>query len=744
MEISATAAVGLAGLMLAESGADVLQVRIQERTHRVGDVEMAVVERSKRQLSLSWEDAAAMQSLHELLQQADLLLHDLSDADAKRLGLPTEHLSTRFKQLIVIGLGALPSGHTDTQLPAVDSAVLAYAGLMNYIQPATRPDGPVFLRFPLATQTSAYLLAVGAVARLVQRATSGVVASASTSLLQGALIPTQMLCQRAQTPSPGLTSPPKALINQLLQCSDGEWLHLMSPADHVPSVQERISRMAASEVKALQAALPPYMQHIPNFLVYQTFFKALTSDEWLKDLWAHDVAVDRAEPLGTLFLQPQVADNQFVVRVDDPLLGPTLQPGMPFRTQPPARVRAPRQAGQPGWLSETRHPWPQRDAALVEPASAPLAGIKVVDLGSFLAGPLATQLMAELGANVIKVEALSGDPMRWAEWAFCSAQVGKQSIAIDLKNAGSRPILQRLVETADVVHHNLRMPAALKLGLGYDELVKIKPDLIYCHVNAYGAQGARATWPGFDQMMQSAAGWERECAGEGNAPMWIRFGMTDHLCALSSLLATVLALFQRARTGEGQQVSASLLGATMLSLAEHLVRPDGSAFDDQHLNHDQTGISASHRLYRCVDGWALLHAQRSSDWHGLLRSLDLPSEDAFVQLAAQRQLAEMAAIAARHGVTWVPVRSGEASALLDDDQLRSLGLIHRFAHPVYGWLEMPVKFWTLPGVPYDIDVAAPTLGQHTDSILLSSGFEAAQIQSFHEQQLVRQTRQMSI
>ena len=140
--------------------------------------------------------------------------------------------------------------------------------------------------------------------------------------------------------------------------------------------------------------------------------------------------------------------------------------------------------------------------------------------------------------------------MRWGvERTFSGCQRGKRGIALDLKAPETRPVVEALARWADVVHHNLRYPAAKRLRIDYDSLRAVNPDLVYCHTSSYGPKGPRANWPGFDQLFQSASGWEYEGAGEGNRPMWHRFGMMDHQNALASLTATLLAVYHQRKTG---------------------------------------------------------------------------------------------------------------------------------------------------------------------------------------------------
>ena len=175
---------------------------------------------------------------------------------------------------------------------------------------------------------------------------------------------------------------------------------------------------------------------------------------------------------------------------------------------------------------------PRRRTATAEPR-IPLSGVQVVDAGAFLAGPLGPMLLSDLGADVVKVEPPGGEGMRWVEWSFFGCQRGKRGVALDLKSAdGATGALDALLAGADILHHNLRMPAARRLGLDEETVRAVNPDIVYCHASSYGPQGARADWPGYDQLFQSSCGWEVAGAGEGNDPMWHRLGFMDHMSAM--------------------------------------------------------------------------------------------------------------------------------------------------------------------------------------------------------------------
>ena len=136
----------------------------------------------------------------------------------------------------------------------------------------------------------------------------------------------------------------------------------------------------------------------------------------------------------------------------------------------------------------------------------------------------------------------------------------------------------------------------------------VNPEIVYCHTSSYGPRGARADWPGYDQLFQASCGWEVAGAGEGNPPMWHRFGFMDHLCAMGSVIATLLALYHRDRTGTTQAVAGSLLGGGVLTGSETYLDAGGKTVAMPVLDHEQTGISPGVRILPVTDGWIAIAA----------------------------------------------------------------------------------------------------------------------------------------
>jgi crotonobetainyl-CoA:carnitine CoA-transferase CaiB-like acyl-CoA transferase len=733
----------LAAQLLAECGADVIRIEPPGGSAARREPGFAVRNRSKRCMTLELPRERA--TLDRLLATADVLLHDRTPAQARAEHLDDAAIAARFPHLIISNVTGMPQGHPEQEMPAIDALVLARGGVFDTLR-AQRRDGPAYLRFPLGQQCAAWLTAIGILARLHVRKVGGGAGAVRTSLLQGALVPLLMHWHRAEHPTDALTPPPKDMVNVLVQCADGKWLHIMSPVDHCPSVKVVLDELGEAALADARARNQPYLANLPLFPLYADIFRRRGSREWLEELWAHDVAVEAAAPFGQLYFDEQSRINDYVIEVDDPQWGRVLQPGTPLSITPPAGLRWPlRPAG-----ADTDAILRELDTAPRVPEAAPasrqlarpLEGLKVLDLGNFLAGPLAALLLADLGATVIKLEATAGDPMRWVEWAFSGAQRGKRCIAVDLKNPASRPIVERLVRWADIVHHNLRMPAAEKLGLDYASLRAINPRIVYCHVSAYGPRGPRKDWPGYDQMMQSSAGWEVACAGEGNIPQWVRLGMTDHLCALSSLLATMVALHERDRSGEGQFVSASLLGATALTLAETMARPDGSMLDVAQLDAQQCGVSPRQRMHRCRDGWISLVAPDAATLQRFAQSCGAADASALTDtLLTLSQVDAIARAGAAGACATRVVTAGEH--FLDDPDYQRLGLTASYPHPVYGRFEQIGAFWHFPDMPTRIESGPPTVGQHTTQILGELGFPQAEIDSMMSAGLVRQTLKMS-
>jgi crotonobetainyl-CoA:carnitine CoA-transferase CaiB-like acyl-CoA transferase len=533
--------------------------------------------------------------------------------------------------------------------------------------------------------------------------------------------------QRAETPSPSLAvgMPKSNTMATLFECSDGVWIHQMGRTELSPLMNKVIAEIGDPEmVPAEQTGTlrPGYARD-----VYEDAFLRRTSKEWLDDFWANDVPVQPAVPIGEILHDAQSRANDYVIDLDDPVAGRITVPGLPLTITPAARVQstAPDLGAHTDEVLAEWSPQPggaARDEDASDAPRWPLEGVKVLDLGNFLAGPYGAMLLADLGADVIKLESSTGDQMRGVEWSFVGCQRGKRSIAIDLKSSEARPSLEALIRWADIVHHNLRMPAAHRLGVDYESVKAINPEIVYCHTSSYGPRGDRADWPGYDQLFQSSCGWEVAGAGEGNPPMWHRLGFMDHQCALSSIVSTLLALYQRDHTGEGQFVAGSLLGAGVMTNSETYLTADGELAPLAVLDHAQTGIEPGYRIVPVADGWVAIAARSDEQLAALCTVAGVDDPERAAEALSSRRTEELLAALDAAGIPAELVREHQRDAFFDSPDNQAAGLVARYPHPIYGMFEQPGALWTFGDLDVRLDRAPPTVGQHSIEILEEVGF----------------------
>jgi crotonobetainyl-CoA:carnitine CoA-transferase CaiB-like acyl-CoA transferase len=392
--------------------------------------------------------------------------------------------------------------------------------------------------------------------------------------------------------------------------------------------------------------------------------------------------------------------------------------------------------------------------------AGPLEGIRVVDFGQYLAGPFGPMLLGDLGADVIKVEPTRGDAMRMmVVGSFMGCQRGKRDIAVDLKQPDGVRIALELVKTADIVHHNMTLGTAERLGLGYEECRAVKPDILYCNNFMYGAVGPLAHLGGIDPLGQAAAGleWEQGPVAEGNPPLWYRYGHGDVAAAIPSVAALLMALYHRNRTGEGQFLWASIFHGTMLYTADSWLAADGTPSPRPTLDREQLGLGALYRLYETADGWLQLAAVRDEHWPVLcrvVRRAELVDDPRFKTASARREhRGELTALLADAfmadlATNWrralrsagvpaeVSVDTGDGESILFDDELVGLGLVTEYEHPLLGRVRQFGNLITFSDTPARQERAAPMVGEHTREILEQLGYDDAAMDDLRARKVV--------
>jgi crotonobetainyl-CoA:carnitine CoA-transferase CaiB-like acyl-CoA transferase len=382
----------------------------------------------------------------------------------------------------------------------------------------------------------------------------------------------------------------------------------------------------------------------------------------------------------------------------------------------------------------------------VTPASTPLEGIRVVDLTSYIAGSYGAMMLADLGADVVKVEALEGDSFRELP-GFFGWNRGKRSIALNLKTPEGREVVERLARAADVVMENWRPGVADRLGVGHQHLMALNPRLIYLSVTAFGSTGPYADRPGFDPLLQALGGL-MTLQGFGGPPQYLRTAPTDYYTAALGCQAVLAALFVRERTGKGQRIETSLLRG-VLALQSGIVL-------DYPTKPTLLRDNPTYRLYKGSDGqWFFVACGNQSFWAKLCKAMDMESfaddprfgswllrlqnNQALLPILEKRfgekTRDEWLAVLAAHDIPAAPVKT--VLEFMDDPAVQHHDMVHEYDHPDVGRLRLmgqPIAFTDTPtrdpGPP-------PTLGQHTDEVLKEAGYDAATINELRAKNVVR-------
>jgi len=397
-----------------------------------------------------------------------------------------------------------------------------------------------------------------------------------------------------------------------------------------------------------------------------------------------------------------------------------------------------------------------------------LEGIRVIDLTQWLMGPFTCTTLASWGAEVIKIEDLSGGdpsrgllsigalPMARINYIFELANHSKKSICVDLRKEEGKKIVYSLVEGADVFVSNLRLAALKRLGMDYDTLTQFNPRLIYAHGNGYGQKGPERDKAGFDETAFWARAGFMDIVGEPGTPVVPLRGAIGDLCASQFLAGGImLALFARERTGLGQEVDVSLLGSGVWTNALDIQVALGSGLKPIRESRKTKG-TAFVNTYQTKDGRWLMLAMHQSDpyWNGLCKAIgreDLEHDPRFDshknrgdnsvaliaildEILATKTIAEWAKIFDEHGIVWALGQT--VAEVIADPQVSANEYIVDFEHPVGGAMKLVACPIQLSKTPGKVRSAAPELGQHTEEILLEMGYSWHDIAELKDRKVI--------
>jgi crotonobetainyl-CoA:carnitine CoA-transferase CaiB-like acyl-CoA transferase len=400
--------------------------------------------------------------------------------------------------------------------------------------------------------------------------------------------------------------------------------------------------------------------------------------------------------------------------------------------------------------------------------SLPLAGVRVLDLSSVIAGPLCSFQLALLGAEIIKVEVpgigdisrrLGGDPglsSRQMGVSFLSNNAGKKSITLDLKKPAGLKVLGQLLEGCDVLLENYRPGAMKRLGFDYEVAKRIKPDIVWCSISGFGQQGPLAERPAYDQIVQGYCGLMATTGTKETSPVRAGYQVCDSTSAIVAAFAIAAALYKRAVSGEGEFIDVSMLDSSLSTMPSWPISNYLNAGKTPSPMGNDNPASSPSGAFRAGDGIINIVANDQRQFESLCDVLDAPEvkdDPRFVDRPARVvhrdalrekleaklagwSVAELDATLARAGVPAGPILS--LPQVLEHPQIASRELLKTF--PATDRIDRPFMVhragFRLGGDQPDVELPPPGLGQHTDEVLQAIGYGAQEIAALREQGVV--------
>jgi crotonobetainyl-CoA:carnitine CoA-transferase CaiB-like acyl-CoA transferase len=390
-----------------------------------------------------------------------------------------------------------------------------------------------------------------------------------------------------------------------------------------------------------------------------------------------------------------------------------------------------------------------------------LAGLRVLDVTQVMAGPFCGMMLADLGADVVKIEPPAGDSTRQMPGAigsdspsFNAVNRGKRSVVLDLKNREGRQVLERLVRTTDILIENYRPGVMAALGLDYDALARLQPRLIYASISGYGQTGPDRSKGGFDLIAQGVAGIMSVTGEPGGRPVKAGVPVTDLAAGLFALVAVLSALESRHRTGRGQRIDTSLVDAGVaLSVWEATEYFSGMGIPSPLGSAHR--MNAPYQAIRCADGYITLGAANERLFRRLCDVLAHPEWAEMPEFADNaRRVLNQAALAERiERITsqkpcshWLAILDGndipcgpinDYGQALSNPQIVAREMVVEVDHPTLGRIRTLGSPMKMSATPPDVTRRAPLLGEHTDAVLGEAGFADHEIIALREARAIR-------
>ncbi len=634
LELGYGTAAGIAGMVLAENGAEVVKIEPPGGDPCRGQPGFAVWHRAKKSAVLDLADPGDRSRFFELAQAADGLIEAFRPGTADKLGMDYETLNDLNGQLVYAAITGFGESGPWRDLPGYEQIVAAKSGRMTTYD-GVRP-GPVFTPVPIASYGAGMLAAVGLMAGIWARESTGRGQRVHTSLLHALSVYDMTSGHGNRTnipPAPGQVYGIMRVPFMTAPTKDGRFIQMCSRQAHhyrrwlvelgLEILLDDPELANAPDLWPSEARLAEAIEAI------QAGMQERTAEEWMEVFSANDIGGDPFLAPREFLDHSQCTENGRRQEVLDPDIGPTVQIGpLGLYSDTPSVVGPPApRLGE--HTDEVLSSWPSMPSFTLtadradDAGEQPLADVTVLDVGYFYACPFAATILAEAGARIIKVEPPTGDPGR-RNWItdYVKSQVGKESIVLDLKTPEGLDILNRLVDKADVFLHNFRPGTPERLGIDADSVMARNPRLLYVYASCFGSQGPWAHKAGFHSSPNAIAGAGVVESGDQNPPRNRTYG--DPTAALATAAAIIAGVLACRRTGRGQKLETTMLTATAYAVAEWGIQHSGH--QAPVVDSGQHGFHAYQRLYETADGWLVLdvHRDRERQALGTVLGVELP------------------------------------------------------------------------------------------------------------------------
>ena len=738
-------------LLMSDMGAEVIKIEPVGGDPLRSDPNYRFYNRGKKSICLDLSSQQQIEELHQLIKSSDIAVTTWLISEAKSTFLDYESLSKINPSLLHCSIPPYGDIGPMAEVPGDDGTVGTYTGI--HEGQGGETGKPIYVQLPFATYGTAFTASLAIAAALFERESSGLgqkievpLYSGSTAMQATGFIDGEKVTTPARRRGPG---PSTGLpVYRLYKCSD-DWI-FVACGNNVFWNKLCIALECFDLLEDARFSEAPWnipAEHWNDLAeILEPIFSSNSREHWLNILRENDVPCAPAETREWFSQHPQVIHNQMLQTIEDPELGTTTQvsPPLKFSVSTSPKPKPARSAGENNSLLQ--NVFTKKPISKGKIAEHPLEGIKVVDLTGYIAGAYGTTLLADLGADVLKVESFAGDGFRQNGAAFQGWNQGKRGMILNLKDPKGLDIFHQLIREADVVAENYRAGIAKSLSVDYESLKKVNPKIIYSTVNGYGLTGPFSEYPAFDPLIQAQGGAMRDQGGEGD-PVFLRIAASDYTSAILSAYGIVSALYYRSQTKQGQHVEISLVNAAFAyQAAEYFDYANKPAKP----RLGSVGQSVGYRLYEANDGWFFLSCREDIEWGKMCHAIgksdmatynrEIRSENeetlnqTLESIFIENTVSSWIDLFRKSGVKCSPNRT--LRIIHDDLQAQSLGLTTENDSYNLGRIRLqglPFRFSRTPG---KLDLPAPDHGEHTDQVLMELGFSNDDITNLKSKRIV--------